>query len=157
MQSELYGLELLPKAVRVSVKNIIEKVLDASRLDSLRIEIALVDDDTMLKLQKEFKKKNHTTDVLSFPLGFPEKTFPHFADFLGEMVISIDQARRQALEFNHSLEEEIAVLCAHGLMHLLGFDHERSKKEALRQMQAEYLLLDLSGINPEFSLIGRLL
>lgn len=155
MQNNIYGLELLPKAARSPVKKVIEKVLNASHLDTFRVEIALVDDKAMLRLQKEFKKKAHTTDVLSFPLGFPEKNFPHFADFLGEMVICLDQAGRQATEYGHTLEEEIAVLCAHGLMHLLGFDHERSIQEALKQMQGECLLLELAGIDPKFSLIGR--
>ena len=70
-------------------------------------------------------------------------------------IICVEQALSQANEFGHSLEEEIAVLCAHGFFHLLGYDHEVSPEEASIQMQGEMFLLEMAGLKPELCLIGR--
>ena len=93
------------------------------------VSIAFVDDATMTELNGRFRKKKKTTDVLTFPAddsyGDPEQTgLP-----LGDVVISIEQARRQAADEKHSLATEIRYLILHGILHALGYDHETDKGE----------------------------
>jgi probable rRNA maturation factor len=78
------------------------------------------DDRELCRLNAQFLGKNYTTDVLSFPEREP-------ANFLGELAISRQRAAEQARMFGHSLEKEIQILMLHGLLHLLGMDHERDR------------------------------
>jgi len=77
-------------------------------------------DDQLRRLNREFRGRDYATDVLSFP-GEP-----------GEMAISFDAAKRQAAEYGHSVAEEIAILMLHGMLHLLGMDHETDGGEMSR-------------------------
>jgi probable rRNA maturation factor len=77
----------------------------------------LTDDRELRRLNRRFLGKDCPTDVLSFPQPGP-------GGFLGEMAISVDRARRQARAYGHSWEREIQILMLHGLLHLLGMDHE---------------------------------
>ena len=86
------------------------------------VTIVLAGDATVRRLNRDFRGKDKTTDVLSFPAGgdeLPDGTRP-----LGEIVISIPQAARQASARGHSLARELRVLILHGYLHLLGYDHE---------------------------------
>jgi len=103
--------------------------------------IAFVSDARMRGLNKTFRGKNSTTDVLSFP--FEADVFETGADTLGDIVISASQARKQALENNLDLESEIKQLILHGILHLCGFDHERDGGEMNRR---ELELRDKLGI-----------
>jgi len=82
------------------------------------LELLLVDDDAIASLNRDYRGKEGPTDVLSFPVEpFPEAP-------LGSIVISVDTAARQADNEGHDLETELKVLFLHGLLHLLGYDHE---------------------------------
>jgi probable rRNA maturation factor len=153
---ELLGLEELSLHEQDEVAKIINCVMNAADLDHYSVNISLVDSTTMKDLYWRFKKKKKVTDVLSFPTPEMEKMFEHSKNFLGDVVICLEQARLQADEFGHTFLEEIAVLCAHGLFHLLGYDHELSQEEASIQMQGEMHLLEKAGFAPELSLIGRI-
>lgn len=84
------------------------------------ISISLVGDKRIRELNKQYKGKDTETDVLSFP---SEETFD--GEFLlGDIVVNKDQANRQANEYGNTLEEEVAELVAHGVLHLLGVHHE---------------------------------
>ena len=86
------------------------------------VAIVLAGDATVRRLNRDFRGKDRTTDVLSFPAGnerLPDGTRP-----LGEIVISVAQAARQARARGHSLARELRVLVIHGYLHLLGYDHE---------------------------------
>ncbi len=98
---------------------IAETVFDYLRIDAnYEISILVTDDKTIHHYNKEYRGKDKPTDVLSFPL---EDDI-----MLGDIVISLDTAKRQALEYDIMLDREAAFLFIHGLLHLLGFDHERS-------------------------------
>ena len=85
-------------------------------------ECLLADDKELQRLNSQFLQKNYPTDVLSFPTdGQP------FA--VGECAISVERARFQSTQFGHSLIEEIQILMLHGLLHLVGFDHETDAGE----------------------------
>ena len=96
------------------------------------------DDQTVRELNQTHRAKDKPTDVLSFPLfegevfAFP--TAPDEPIALGDMVISVETAARQALELGHDLADEIAFLSIHGALHLLGYDHDNDR--ARRQMFA---------------------
>ena len=83
------------------------------------------DDRELCRLNAQFLGKNYATDVLSFPEAEP-------ADFLGELAISRQRAAAQARKFGHPLEKEIQILMLHGLLHLLGMDHERDRGRMAR-------------------------
>jgi rRNA maturation RNase YbeY len=94
----------------------------------------------MRSLNHAWRGKDRTTDVLSFSLR--EGAFPHIRpDMLGDIVISVPVASRQAREEGHSLDREIDRLLVHGLVHLLGYDHERGPREARRMVHKERELL----------------
>lgn len=77
----------------------------------------LTGDRELRRLNRQFLGRDYPTDVLSFPQ-------PGLADYLGEMAISVERAAEQARRYGHSMEEEVQILMLHGLLHLLGMDHE---------------------------------
>jgi probable rRNA maturation factor len=93
--------------------------------------IAFVSDRKMRALNKQFRAKDKTTDVLSFP--FEADEFDPEPDFLGDIVISVEQANRQAADNDLNLETEIKQLILHGILHLCGFDHETDRGEMNRR------------------------
>jgi probable rRNA maturation factor len=105
---------------RRDITTFARKVLHAlNRLDNFHeISIAIVDDATMRNLNRKFRHKNKTTDVLTFP-----------GEASCEIVISIDQARRQAAQERHSIATELRYLLLHGILHGLGYDHETDNGE----------------------------
>ena len=93
------------------------------------VAIALAPDSQVRALNHKYRRKNAATDVLSFPSD------EH--GFLGDIVIATGVARRQAMEMNHPLRTELRVLALHGLLHLLGYDHEdRADKGAMARVEA---------------------
>ena len=86
--------------------------------------IALVDDDAMRSLNQRFRHRKKTTDVLTFPADDSYADPSRGGRPLGDIVISVDQARRQAVEEGHPLAVEIRYLILHGILHALGYDHE---------------------------------
>ena len=94
------------------------------------ISIALVDDEAMTALNRKFRRKAKTTDVLTFPAddSYNDPSQKGRRP-LGDIVISVDQARRQALSEKHSLATEVRYLVLHGVLHALGYDHETDKGE----------------------------
>jgi len=93
------------------------------------VSIAFVDDDAMTELNKKFRGKKKTTDVLTFRADDSYNEPSATGRPLGDIVISVDQARRQAADEKHSLPTEIRYLVVHGLLHALGYDHETDKGE----------------------------
>lgn len=147
------GQELIPVAERTKVLRAVRRIYKAAQLSQF-ISLNFVSDDEIAKLNSQWRGKNRPTDVLSFSAQ-EGMQMPGLEDVLGDLVISVDCACAQAIEFNHALHDEIAVLFTHGLAHLLGFDHERSYDDAQQQMQFEMELLDLAGLRRELALVGR--
>jgi rRNA maturation RNase YbeY len=117
---------------------------------SAEVGIVLTGDEEIKRLNQHYRGINQPTDVLAF--AFRENPFPFHgkglnSQFLGDIVISVPTAKRQAKEQGHSLEQEVAVLIIHGLLHLIGYDHERSQEAAKTMKRKEReLLRTLSGI-----------
>jgi len=113
------------------------------------VSLVLVNDEYIHGLNREYRNKDCPTDVLSFALNEGEE--PVVIDgpeevLLGDIIISVETAMRQAMEYGHSLERELAYLTVHGILHLLGYDHmiEEEKQEMRRE---EEHVLSLLGIN----------
>lgn len=93
------------------------------------LSIAFVSDRKIKELNKIFRDKNKVTDVLSFPYEPDQYDYLETENFLGDIVISLEQASRQALENNLTVELEIKQLILHGILHLCGYDHETDEGE----------------------------
>lgn len=132
-----------------NVSNLIESacktVLEIENfIEDAEINVTLVDDVQIHQLNLEFRNIDKSTDVLSFPLGEdgeydinPENN----CFMLGDVVISGEHALKQADEFGHSIEREIAYLTVHSVLHLLGYDHidEAEEKRIMRAREEEAL------------------
>jgi len=104
------------------------------------VSLLLVDDPTIRDLNREYRGRDRPTDVLSFALNEGELPDPA-PEMWGDIVISVESALRQAEEYGHSFETEMARLLIHGALHLLGYDHETTESEAerMRTQEAEIL------------------
>lgn len=121
------------------VRDIIIKLLQAQGLKNTEVSIYLTDDENIRILNRDFRGKDKPTDVLSFI--YDEQVGKY--RLLGEIVISVDTAKRQAEELGHSLEEEIKRLLVHGFVHLLGYDHELGEEEEKKFKEIEERLITL--------------
>jgi probable rRNA maturation factor len=119
---------------RADVVRRLRAMLDVLSLEDSEVSIVLTGDAQIQKLNREFRKKNRPTDVLAFALREGEHT-QHAGQLLGDIVVSIPTARRQATAGGRSLGPELTMLLAHGLLHLLGWDHDTPNKD--RRMRRE--------------------
>jgi probable rRNA maturation factor len=87
--------------------------------------VVLTSDAAIQRLNRDFRRRNTPTDVLSFPSELPPAADGLDNPYIGDMIVSVETARRQALHRRHSLERELRILIIHGFLHLLGYDHER--------------------------------
>ncbi|HEY7318438.1 MAG TPA: rRNA maturation RNase YbeY [Candidatus Binatia bacterium] len=109
------------------LKKIAQKVLAIVERDRAELCLTLVGNQEIQKLNAKFRKKDYPTDVLSFPAA---EEMPPGILLLGDVVISVEKAKEQAEEKGRTLDEEMVTLLIHGVVHLLGYDHERSPKDA---------------------------
>jgi probable rRNA maturation factor len=100
------------------------------------VSVAFVDDEAMKNLNRQFRHRNKTTDVLTFPADATYGDPNRKGRPLGDIVISIDQARRQAVAERHSVATEVRYLLVHGILHALGYDHETDRGE-MNALEAE--------------------
>jgi len=116
-----------------TVKRRATRMLAALRLPRAELSILLCDDATIHALNRDYRKKDKPTDVLAFAMR--EGPYAELAgDMLGDVIVSLDTAARQAAEKKVPFDREITMLVAHGLLHLLGFDHATRTEE--RRMTA---------------------
>lgn len=94
----------------------------APRRNVAAVTVLLCGDAMMRRLNRSFRGKDRTTDVLSFPSG--SGPAPEGGGYLGDIAISVPRAARQAAAAGHALRREVAILALHGYLHLLGYDHE---------------------------------
>lgn len=107
--------DLPRRNLRALARRLQESVVGGRRFCCL-----LTNDRELRRLNRQFLGRDYPTDVLSFPQPGPD-------GFLGEMAISVDRAVEQARRYGHGLDEEIGVLMLHGLLHLVGMDHETDR------------------------------
>lgn len=107
------------------------------KIKNRSISLALVSSKEIRRCNRIYRQKDEVTDVLSFSLQTKE--------ILGEVLICLVQARKQAKDKHQTLQSELKLLVVHGILHLLGYDHEVSKQAANRQHRAEDDILRLIG------------
>jgi len=121
-----------------ALSRLIQRMLSAAGEPGCVLSVEFVGDHRMRRLNAQYRGRDMTTDVLAFAMREgPGPSSP----LLGDVVISVPQAIRQAAEQGHSIQRELATLLIHGILHLLGYDHERSASEARRMQRKEWALL----------------
>ena len=120
------------------IEDIVNRLLRSEGVAS-SVDIIFVDDGFMRKINRRFTKRRKTTDVLSFGMNEGENMGVDYPG-LGDIYVSLDQAKRQAAEYRISLKEETSRLVIHGLLHLLGYDHkDRKQAEKMKEKEEAYL------------------
>ena len=120
--------------------DVVKAVLDNEGLSmDYEVSITFVDKDEIHKLNREYRKVDRPTDVLSFPMN-EEFLIEGVDSMLGDIVICMDIAKDQAKEYGHSLDREIMYLTCHSMLHLLGYDHiEEDDKKIMRGKEKEVM------------------
>lgn len=136
-------IEFLPEWETL-VTQVVDKVLQSHRLSDSEVSVTFVDDKYIHQLNLDYRGVDRPTDVLSFALdegeAMPQATVE---DVLGDVIISLERAQKQAEEYNHPLAREIAFLAVHGSLHLLGYDHVRETDTQLMRAKEEAILTQL--------------
>lgn len=149
----MYQLEYLDIEENESYEKIISKVVkkcfEAEHLENskLYISITLTTPDNIKQINKEYRKIDKPTDVLSFPMFEKEEIDEkiqnqdfEFEDVLGDIVISVEQVKLQASEYGHSFERELAYMVVHGFYHLMGYDHMVEEDKRIMRQKEESVL-----------------
>jgi probable rRNA maturation factor len=145
-RNEVRGTGLDGKAIKATAQRLLEAVDE--RTSSL--SVTLVNDETIRTLNAEHRGKDVPTDVLSFPLEGPsacarEQQPEHM---IGDVVISVDTARRQAADYDATLQVEVYRLLVHGLLHVMGHDHEEATERRIMESEEQRLAAAIGMIWP---------
>ena len=140
----------IPTGVRLLVRRCCNAVLTFEDFNEpAEISVTVVDDERIHELNREYRNVDRSTDVLSFPLGengVYDKNPENGACLLGDIVISVETAVRQAETYGHSLQREIGFLTVHSMLHLLGYDHVNGGIEEVRMREKEEHVLTELGL-----------
>ena len=140
-----------------ALRGVIRRAVNAAlKYESIQFEaeisVTLTDNEGIHELNRDFRGIDRPTDVLSFPLfdgEFPDAEIDEDGEKrklpLGDIVISLEKALEQSLEYDHSFEREIAFLCVHSVLHLLGYDHEQSETEEKDMFRRQDEILNKCG------------
>ncbi|PRX28339.1 putative rRNA maturation factor [Orenia metallireducens] len=131
------NLEVEEEIVDV-IEQVVSVVLKREADLAKEVSIALVDDSYIHGLNHRYRGKDQPTDVLSFPQDDNL--------LLGDIIISLETAQRQAEEYNHSFAREVGFLTVHGMLHLLGYDHYGEEERVIMRKKEEEILVEL-GLN----------
>ena len=132
---------------RTEIERLAQRILGATGEAQADVSLSFIGDASMRRLNRQYRRKDATTDVLAFPMRHIRTHFtPHVSRFtssmLGDVVISLPQAARQARERGLPLHHELATLLIHGMLHLLGYDHRTDAEEAEMQRRMQRLLAE---------------
>ncbi|MDF2591285.1 MAG: putative metal-dependent hydrolase [Clostridia bacterium] len=140
--------------IEALIEKVVQKALETFVEEDYEVSISFVDNNEIKDLNKQYRNKDTATDVLSFPLmefEISEENYNNEEEYvqedrlLGDIVISLERAEEQAVEYGHSFERELAFLVVHGVLHLLGMDHEveEQEKEMIKKQEEILQLLDI--------------
>lgn len=134
------------------IKKIYEKALELTEnnIEGLEITLSFVKADKIKEYNKQYRKVDKVTDVLSFPMlninykqkvsEFVDDVLPNGSIYLGDVVICKKVAKKQANEYGHSTKREIGFLALHGLLHVLGYDHIEKEDEKVMMAKSDEIL-----------------
>lgn len=115
------------------------------------VSLTYTDNEGIRALNREYRNKDTATDVLSFPMFDTENEEIYALDGtaaeLGDIVISLERAKEQSEQFGHSFEREVAFLCVHSVLHLLGYDHEISDEEDRIMREKQRAVMSALGLD----------
>ena len=131
------------------IKRVVEKCFEVENLtdSKLILTITLTTPEHIRKINKEYRNIDKETDVLSFPMFEKNEIdkkkknndFEH-EDVLGDLVISVDRVKEQAVEYGHSFERELSYMVVHGFYHVMGYDHIKEEDKKIMRPKEENIL-----------------
>lgn len=149
----------VPVGIRLLIRRCCQAVLVMEKFPhDAEVSVSFVSNAEIRNLNKIYRQKDCVTDVLSFPLGLNGKydiNKETGCALLGDVVISLETAMRQAEVYGHSLEREIGFLTVHSMLHLLGYDHETSPLEERQMREKEETVLEELGISRDATFISE--
>ncbi len=139
-----YGLQMI-------VREAIEATLKYEKMKtSCEISVTFTNNEKIHVLNKQFRDVDKPTDVLSFPLidfNSAEPKIKNEKIMLGDIVLSLEKAHSQSLEYGHSFDREVAFLVAHSVLHLLGYDHVLSEQDDIEMRHKQTEIMKLLGLD----------
>ncbi len=151
----IYFMNSSGESVTYKLKMLVRRAVTASLeyegfANDSEVSVTFTDNAGIRALNKSYRDIDKETDVLSFPLTDYEGTDEPAADeptvMLGDIVVSLEKAREQAEQFGHSFEREVAFLCVHSMLHLLGYDHVNSEQEDMEMRRRQREILKNMGL-----------
>lgn len=140
----------IPTGLRMLVRRCCNAVLKMEKfVGPAEISVIFVDNEQIQKLNAQYRNKDVSTDVLSFPMGengVYDVNHATGAKVLGDIVLSMEKAVEQSNRFGHSLEREVGYLTAHSMLHLLGYNHENGGMERVRMREKEEEVMQQLGL-----------
>lgn len=140
----------IPTGMRLLIRRCCHAVLDMEGFDgSAQVDVTLVDNAQIHEINRQQRNIDAPTDVLSFPLGEngEYEINPETGEkLLGNIVISLERAQRQAEDFGHSFNREVGYLTVHSMLHLLGYDHVQGGLEAVHMREKEETVMKMVGL-----------
>ena len=140
---------------KMLIRRAIEATLDYEQYENpCEVSVTLTNNEEIHKLNRQYRGVDRPTDVLSFPLfdydGVTEEPpVDELMGMLGDIVLSLEQARLQAEEYGHSFQREIAFLTVHSMLHLLGYDHETGEEDELDMRRRQTEIMKAMGLEIE--------
>ncbi|MCI8346957.1 MAG: rRNA maturation RNase YbeY [Bacilli bacterium] len=125
----------------IMIRKVLEYAIKKEELNQVEFNVILVDNDYIHNLNKEYRNIDRETDVITFALE-DDKILVNASNsrILGDIYISVEKAKEQALEYQHSFKREIIFLAVHGFYHLLGYDHRNKEEEEIMFRKQEEVL-----------------
>ncbi|MBQ9964263.1 MAG: rRNA maturation RNase YbeY [Clostridia bacterium] len=140
----------IPTGLRMLIRRCCHAVLELENFDgNAQVDVTLVDNDRIHQVNMEQRGIDAPTDVLSFPLGENGEYDVHPETeevMLGNIVLSLEQAEKQAADYGHSFNREVGYLTVHSMLHLLGYDHVQGGLEAVRMREKEETVMKQVGL-----------
>lgn len=139
----------IPTGIRLLLRRCCTAVLNMEKFEEpAEVNIIFVDDKTITEINSQKRNIDSPTDVLSFPMG-EDGDYPINPEngnkMLGDIVISVERAVKQSLEYDHPLTRELGYLTTHSMLHLLGYDHVNGGLEATIMREKEETVMDMVG------------
>ncbi len=138
--------------LKMLIREAVEATLDFEDYRNIcEVSVTFTDNEGIRELNNKFRQIDRPTDVLSFRLfdfdgESEEPPVDDIMNMLGDIVISLEKAKEQAEEFGHSFEREVAFLCVHSMLHLLGYDHETSEEDDKNMRARQSEIMNIIGL-----------
>ncbi|MDD2417708.1 MAG: rRNA maturation RNase YbeY [Oscillospiraceae bacterium] len=151
----------IPTGIRLLIRRCCHATLALENFQgSAEIGVSIVDDDQIRQINNEYRHIDSSTDVLSFPMGENgefDKNPENGAYILGDVILSIERAKDQSTQFDHSLQREVGYLVVHSVLHILGYDHVDGGLESVRMREKEEEIMASVGLprGPVYVLSGN--